>query len=167
MNAYSRSSKHGEDRRDVRDKYTGLNYAIDEHRYRTHDNSTPRKLKLGQKISGHELRKREIRNVKRRSRKRIYELTPQIPSMASIPEDEMDQIEESAEYEKTILQNFLQKSRRRDSLSSVTSRTSEDLSDEETTDESQISDTRSQRPDYMNLGDFGEEAPVSRYHFYR
>jgi len=69
MNSYSRSSKHGEDRRDVRDKYTGSNYAIEEHRYRTQDpNIAPRQLKLGRKISGHELRKRDQRNQKRRSR---------------------------------------------------------------------------------------------------
>ena len=97
-------------------------------------------------------------------RKRIYELTPQIPSMASIPEDDL--IEETSEYEKTILQNFLQKSRRRDSVSSVSSSgTSGDLSDEE---EEPQQDVPPQRPDYMNLGsDFGEEAAPSRYHFYR
>ena len=78
--------------------------------------------------------------------------------MASIAEH--DDVE-SQEYENNLFQNYLQKGRRRGSTCFTSE--SEILSDDETTDVNASMIQGQSRPDYMNLGDFGEEATLSRF----
>ena len=80
--------------------------------------------------------------------------------MASIAEHD-DVESESQEYENNFIQNYLQKGRRRGSTCSASE--SEILSDDESTDINASMIQGQSRPDYMNLGDFGEEAALSRF----
>jgi len=97
----------------------------------------------GQKVSGLERRKKETKN-KRRRRKRIFNLTPKVPNMESIPEDE--EIENGRQNPNL---NPYTKARRRDSVCSSNSSSGQDSDSEQV-----ISTTKeNKRPDYLCLGD--------------
>jgi hypothetical protein len=96
---------------------------------------------LGQRVTGLERRKKETKN-KRRRRKRIFNLTPKVPNMESIPEDE--EIENSRQNPDM---NPYSKSRRRDSICSMNS------SGQESDSEQVESGGDKPLPDYLCLGD--------------
>lgn len=139
-----------------------LTRAVEENRLNPRANFNPREMTtLGTKITGLERRKKEIRNSKKRSRRRIYQLTPKIPNMASIPEDsDGDECDDEFDMQETNLRKvFCQQSRRRNS---VTSTTSEECPSDEDVDE--LADSR--LPDYMNLGSI-DTIPFRFDSFYR
>lgn len=96
----------------------------------------------GQKVTGLERRKKETKN-KRRRRKRIFNLTPKVPNMESIPEDE--EIENGRQNSNL---NPYTRARRRDSVCSSNS-----LSEQDSDSEQVISTTKENKPDYLCLGD--------------
>merc|ERR1719232_381401 len=80
--------------------------------------------------------------TKRRRRKRIFNLTPKVPNMESIPEDE--EIENGRQNPSL---NPYTKARRRDSVCSSNSSSGQDSDSEQV-----ISTTKENKPDYLCLG---------------
>jgi hypothetical protein len=108
--------------------------------------------KIGQKISGLERRKKENRN-KRRRKKRIFNLTPAVPNMESIPEDD----DEESEYIRMNFASGLTKSRRRDSVCSWNSANDSDNEQLIQSEDIDINNSkevsRNHLPDYLCLGE--------------